>query len=149
MLGFENKRGLSEVVTTLIIILLVLVAIGIIWVVVSNILQTGTQQTEINAKCLQIDLRATAATCDGVSLCNVTYHRGQGGDAIDGIKIVLGNGQNSETTDVSGNVAPLDTRTASVNYTLSPGPTQAQVAAYFLDASGNEQLCGTTNTLEF
>lgn len=34
-----NKKGLDAVVTTLIIILLVLVAVGIIWVVARNVVQ--------------------------------------------------------------------------------------------------------------
>ena len=39
----DNKRGLSTVVTTLIIVLLVLVAIGIIWGVVNNLVQENLE----------------------------------------------------------------------------------------------------------
>ena len=35
----KNKKGLSEIVTTVIIVLLVLVAVGILWAVVGNMLQ--------------------------------------------------------------------------------------------------------------
>ena len=38
---FSNKKGLSTVVTTLIIILLVLVAIGIVWVVIRGVIESG------------------------------------------------------------------------------------------------------------
>ncbi len=37
----DNKRGLSAVVIALIIILLSLVAVGVVWVVVKNIISGG------------------------------------------------------------------------------------------------------------
>ena len=43
-----QKRGLSTVITTLIMILLVLVAIGIIWVVVRGIIEKNSEQITIN-----------------------------------------------------------------------------------------------------
>src|SRR3990167_792910 len=56
--GYMDKRGLDAVVTTLLIILLVLVAVGIIWVVVRNVVQQGSEQIDINARCLSVDLQA-------------------------------------------------------------------------------------------
>ena len=152
----HNKRGLSEVVSTLIIILLVLVAIGIVWVVVSNVLQSGASQTEIGAKCLQVDVKANAVNCASNNVtweCDVTYNRKSGGDAIDGIKIVLSNGLESSTASVAGNVAPLDVRTQSnINTTIviaNAEPSSAQIAAFFIDDSGNEQVCNPTGAFEF
>jgi len=50
---FQNhKKGLSTIVATLVIILLVLVAVGIVWVVVRNVIERGTNQVDINAKCI-------------------------------------------------------------------------------------------------
>jgi flagellin-like protein len=145
----SNKKGLSEVVTTLIIILLVLVAIGIVWVVVNNVLQSGSQQAEISAKCLEVSIQATAASCTG-GTCNVTYKRSAGGDDIDGLKIILSNGADSVIQDVPGNLAPLATKTTSgIAETLTPDPNKAEIAAYFIDASGNEQLCSATSAFEF
>ena len=42
-----KKKGLSTIVITLIIILISLVAVGIIWVVVRNVIQTGTEQVAL------------------------------------------------------------------------------------------------------
>jgi flagellin-like protein len=39
----NDKRGISPVITTLIIILLALVAIGIVWIVIKNIVSEGTE----------------------------------------------------------------------------------------------------------
>ena len=47
---YKNKRGMSAIITTLIIIALALVAIGIIWFVIQNVLSSTksevTQGTE-------------------------------------------------------------------------------------------------------
>jgi len=147
----KDKRGLSEVVTTIITILLVLVAIGIVWAVINNVLQSGTEQTENAAKCLQVDIKATAATCSGTGVCNVTYRRSSGGDDIDGIKIVLGNGVANFQADVLGNVPVLGTNTSTGIATglTTPVPNSAEIAAYFIDASGNKQVCSTTSAFEF
>jgi len=143
-----SNKGLSSVVTTLIIILLSLVAIGIIWVVVNNVLEGGAETTEIGAKCLQVDVRATAASCDASGNCNVTYNRRSGGDAVDGIKIVLSDGQESFTHDVPENVGPSDLGT---EFDIASGlnATSVQIAAYFVDASGNQQLCNPSSAFEF
>jgi len=151
-----NRKGLSAVITTLIIILLVLVAVGIIWVVVRNVVQEGAEQIDIGSKCVAVDLSANSANCvdDGNSwACNVTYKRNAGGDAIGGLKIVLSNGLTSFTHDVSGNLAPPATRTESGIDTgianTDAGPNSVELAAYFTDASGNEQLCNPTGGLDF
>ena len=100
MIMINNKKGLSAIVATLMIILLVLIAVGIIWVVVRNVVESGTQNIDIGAKCLEVDVRATA-----VSPTNqVTLERGAGGINIDeangGVVIVFTDGLNSESFDL-------------------------------------------------
>ncbi|MEK6827211.1 MAG: hypothetical protein AABX99_01880 [Nanoarchaeota archaeon] len=41
----DDKRGLSTIVVTLILVVLSLVAVGVVWAVISNLLKTGEQQT--------------------------------------------------------------------------------------------------------
>ena len=55
-----NKKGLDAIVTTIIIILLALVAIGIIWAVLRNVVQQGADQVDNNAKCISVDLEAVS-----------------------------------------------------------------------------------------
>jgi len=142
-----NSKGLSAVVTTLIIILLSLVAIGIIWVVVNNVLQGGAETTEIGAKCLQVDIKATAANCTG-GTCTITYYRaGTGNDVIDGVKIVLNNGTESDSSDEAA-LDRLATKTATFTTTLA-NPNSVEIAAYFVDASGQQQVCAAGTTVTF
>ncbi len=153
----KNTKGLSAVITTLIIILLVLVAVGIVWVVVNNVLEEGSEQLEIGSKCLSVDIRATSADCEWLSSgstpgdCNVTYTRNSGGDDVDGIRFILSDGLNSISKDVSGNVEIGATRTeAAINATGigSNNVSSVEVAVYFEGSSGDKQFCSTTRTFE-
>jgi len=53
-----EKRGMSVVITTLLIILLVFVALGIVWIVVRNVIQGGAEQAELAQKCMLINIEA-------------------------------------------------------------------------------------------
>lgn len=146
----QNRKGLSAIIATLLIILLTLVAVGIIWVVIRNVVQGGAEQIDLSQKCIAVDLSANAASCDGTGICSVTYNRAVGGDDVAGVKIILSNGLTSFTHPVPGNIAPFDQKTeANIATGLSPEPNSVQIAAYFLDASGNEQLCNPTGELPF
>ena len=145
----HNKRALSDVVTTLIIILLSLVAIGIVWVVVSNVIEGSSETADIGAKCLEVDIKATAASCTG-GTCDVTYKRSLGGDDIDGLLILLSNGTQTVQASVLGNIAPLDTATkAGIVETLTDDPNSVEIAAYFVDSSGQNQTCAPGRAFEF
>ena len=147
----ENKRGLSAIVATLIIILLVLVAVGIIWVVVRNLLQEGAEQVDISTKCMAVDVRAVSvATVAGeAGNYSVTLRRTAGGETMGGIKISLFNETgNSGVLDGFLVLSELETRTE----TVVAGVTNAnklEYTVYFLDASGNERLCSQTNPYSF
>jgi hypothetical protein len=144
-----EKKGLSAVVTTLIIILLVLVAVGIIWVVVRNVVEEGGSTIDLSVKCLDVSVKATGVTCGytGTKSCNVTYTRESGGDDIDGIKIVYSDGIESLSQDVVGNIEPLVTKTETgFNVTALGNVTSVEVAVYFGDEGGTPQFCSTTRT---
>ncbi len=155
----KQNKGLSTIVATLITILLVLVAVGIIWVVVRNVIQGGTQQIDINNKCLEIELSATKVVCapntpnDGGNngICNVTISRGSGGSEIGGIKLIFTNeaGEVNNIYTAAGNLKNLETKTfANINTTII-NASKVDVVAYFLDNSGNEQLCSASSSLRF
>src|SRR3989344_4148858 len=78
---YSDKSGLSDVVTTLIIVLLVIVAIGIVWAVVGGLIRTGAGNVGFNQKCIDVDVTASAE-CAGVPAasptsqqCEITYVR--------------------------------------------------------------------------
>ena len=105
-----KKRGLSEVVSTVIIILLVLVAIGIIWAVVQPTLKNATRQ--VGTDCFTISLQTTCvknidtvAVLPNVVSYNFTVSRGTGAGALVGLRFLLSDGTNTlsiQNSSVSG-----------------------------------------------
>ena len=53
----SSTKGLSDVVTTLVIILISLVAIGVVWVVIQNVIQKGSEQVELGRFLVNLKLR--------------------------------------------------------------------------------------------
>ena len=62
----KNRRGLSAIVTTLLIILLSLVAISAVWVVISNVISEGSE--DINLGRFTLDLAIKSAYVEGSSI---------------------------------------------------------------------------------
>jgi hypothetical protein len=147
----KNKRGLSTIVITLILILLSLVAVGIVWVVVNNIIKSGAKGIDTSAKCLNVNVEATAVKCAGTN-CNVTLMRtGTESEAITGVKLVFKNstaGTSSAVIDEPGNIEVLAGKSIN-DVPAGIVPDKIEVTAYFEDDSGNEQLCGQTTSFEF
>ena len=146
----NNKRGMSMIVSTLIIILLVLVAIGIVWVVVKNLIDAGTDQISYNSKCLDVDIKAKTVTNTSLTNYSVTLLRTGSGEDIAGIKLVFFNASDSTSSvkDISGNIEPLATVTKSIMGDIEMA-NKLEVTPYFQDDSGNEKLCSQTSSLEF
>ena len=66
---YKNKKGISGVITMLILLALVLVAVGIVWYVVQNVLEQGQLETEQAAENIFADCvteGGTVTTEDGV-----------------------------------------------------------------------------------
>lgn len=152
----NNKKGLSTIVATLLIILLTLVAVGIIWVVVKNVVQGGSNQVTTDSKCLAADVVATKVTNSTLLDYAVTLNRQGGEDELGGVKLVFTNADGSTNIlrDISGNIPALSTVTESVTFTQAesdslPNPDGVSVVVYFLDASGTPQLCKTATQLKF
>jgi len=156
----NSKRGLSDIVITLIIVLLSMVAIGLVWYVVNNLLQSGTEGVETSAKCLNINLEVKQATCVNGTVnqtCNITLSRtGTESDELGGVKIIFADSvtevASSSLIDVAGNVAPLVGKKISNLDTLVANANQVdvlEITPYFKDDSGNEKLCSQTTTFEF
>lgn len=144
----KNKSGLSAVVTTLIIILLVLVAVGIIWVVIRNVISSGAGQIELSQKCFAVDFSSVSLLPVSGQAGNysVTLTRSSGGEPITGIKISLFNSTaNSGVLEFGVGMNPLDTKTKTIDFGIT-NANKFDITPYFTDQSGNEQLCSQTRS---
>ncbi len=84
----KNKRGLSQVVTTIILILLIILAISAIWVVVDRLIIKGTGS--INLDRFTINLEIVSANINGSSaIAEVKVKRNAGEGNLTGIKFIV------------------------------------------------------------
>ena len=147
----QNKRGMSAIVTTLIIILLVIVSVTMIWYVVKNVLTKGSGQIGLGAKCLNTEVVATKVLCTETGTCNVTYTRKSGDDEIGGIKLLFTNdlGEKNFPYEINGSMNTLDVKTKKNINTGISNCSKVNIAVYYLDASGDKQLCSEGPAFKF
>ncbi len=146
----ENKRGLSAIVATLIIILLVLVAVGIIWVVVRNVIQEGSEQISITTKCLDVSLEAVSVVpvVGEAGNYSVTLKRAAGGEEIGGVKITLFN-ETDNSGVLEGFLVLGVLATETEEFEGVTNANKLEYTAFFIDASGTEVPCAQTNSHSF
>jgi hypothetical protein len=151
-----QKRGLSTVVASLLVILLVIVAVGVVWTVARNVLTGGAEQFDVGAKCLQVNLELQKALEKnnselGTSNYSVTMKRIPPGEGdIGGLKLVFFNSTtNSEVYDFGIALQPLQTATQTIPDVQILNANKIEVTVYFLDESGNEIYCQQTSTFTF
>ena len=145
----KNKKGLSAVVTTLIIILLVLVAVGIIWVVIQNVVTEGSEQVKSGASCIGVQVNIKSATCTDGDTCTVVVERLSGGVDVDGVKVTIsGETAGSLTDTTSGGLEVLDVVTLTpTGDTLSSGDATVKAAAVLEDGTVCTLVDETTVTV--
>jgi len=152
----QNRKGLSAIVATLIIILLTLVAVGIIWVVIRNLVEGGAEQIDISQKCLAVELSAVTVNETSSGVYSVTLSRGSDSQDDIGVKVNVfsGTATSSGVLDFGtfGDLDALETLTRTIDTntaTTVSGGDKIEFTAFFEDASGDEQLCSQTSTYTF
>jgi hypothetical protein len=149
-----DKRGISDIIVTVIIVGLALAAVAAVWAVVSGLIGQGTKSIDIGGKCLGVTVQAVAANCTGVpTTCTLTLQRtGTGSDPLGGVKVVFHNDTtNSGVLDVLGDVALLIGSQPVLTNVSLPGASihTVDVTVYFKDTAGKTQLCSQTNSFTF
>lgn len=139
-----NNRGLSGVVTTLILISLSLVAIVIIWVVIKNIIESGSEKVELGQYTLDMKIQKVLENNNGT---NVTIKRNAGQGQLTGVKIIISDGINTYSFDQK-NIAfnELETKTFVLNYT---GIVKSVSVSPIVKTGNSESAQNTLDTLDF
>ncbi len=143
-----DKRGLSAVVTTLIIILLVLVSTGIIWVVIRNLVSEGAEGIDLSK--FTFDLTIKRAYMDGTDVL-VSVRRSPGGGEMVGINFVFLNETDSMVIQKNISLDELDEKSFVFNSTDVPGigaGDDVSIAPIYLSNSGRETAGDITDTEE-
>ena len=139
----NNKRGLSGVIVTLITVLLAIVAIGIIWAVVSGLLERNVESIDLSTKCQGAVMKFDSVVFNGTD-CNLRIKRLSSGDAtaIDGAEIYF---DSVEETDESGDIIS----TLVLSRTCTTMPEIMDIKVYFEDAdTGEREYCTPVSTSE-
>lgn len=136
-----NKRGLSTIVATLLIILLTLVAVGIIWVVVRNVIQSGAEQVSLGKFTLNLEIKSVTVNL-GSNSVNVRIKRNSGEGEISGIDFIVEDDKNTDVIKTNLSLNELDERT--INLSLKSvnmsNIQKVSVAPVFLLESGKEVI---------
>ena len=144
----ENQKGLSAIVATLIIILLVLVAVGIVWVVVRIIVQEGAEGIELGRFTLDLEIKAAQIENGDVTVVVVRRNPGEGNFV--GMNFVFSDGTNSEIIRENTTLQELEER--SFTFTLTEISTDnlqtISVAPIFELSSGEESIGNVVDSFE-
>lgn len=146
-----DNKGLSTIIATLIIILLVFVAVTILWFSIRNLISGGTGQIDLSAKCIDTSVKPMKVNNTNGSIYQVTVLRESGDDEIGGIKLIFTN-EDSDANfiqDVSGNIGILEVKTVNVTVTGVSNPNKVEAVVYFLDNKGNDQYCQSGESFSF
>lgn len=97
-----TKKGLSDIVTNVLIILLVLVAVGIIWLFLRpTVNSVGNVQGSTD--CLTIDVQPVSCSAAG----NIVVKRNTGQGSLQGLKIILKGGATVQDLPKTANATAL------------------------------------------
>jgi len=153
-----GEKGKDLAIVSIILGGIFLLMMGVWFLVVRPAFDGGGGYIEGSAKCIVVDVEATAVSCSNVGvnkICDVTFERtGTGTEAIGGLILIFKDTnvvpkKDSSLITVSGNIEPSTSVTKTgINTTLSSADTVA-VTVYLYDESGKQQICAPTNSFKF
>lgn len=138
----ENKKGISDVVTTVLIILLVVAAVAIIWGFVSRPLQQSGQALETSTSCLQVSLAPTACSVnasDSAGKATAIYKWNSGSATISSVKVVFE--LKDGTNDVVSGTTPAGVGSTQKAVSTKSNATAVSVAAVIKGSDGVDATC--------
>ncbi len=106
---FFNKKGVSEVVANVLIVLLVIVGVAVIWSVVKPTIDKSAEQ--IDTGCFEVSLEANSCKPNAVTAANwdVVVKRSTGAGTLTGMKLIFEDSSSGATTVVdAGTITGFD-----------------------------------------
>jgi len=116
-----NKKGVSGVITAVLLILLVIAAIGVLWVVVQTFVQNQTDFGDTTG-CLNTQMKVNSATTSSVSVQRVS------GDATISEVLVYVDDAIVSTNDGEGDMAVGEVKSITLSPVLITGDYKISVA---------------------
>ncbi|MCK4553305.1 hypothetical protein KAT80_03815, partial [Candidatus Pacearchaeota archaeon] len=140
----KNHRALSTVVTSLIIILLVLVAVGILWIVIVKIISSGTEQMSLGKLTMNLEIKEVKVNENNIE---VRVKRNTGAGELSGIKFIVSDGMSTEIFEEPTTMQELGSNTFTLNY--NGLVKQVSIAPIFETDAGKEFTGNELDEFEF
>ena len=138
----RNKKGISGIIVTLIMVVLSIVAITIVWGVIKNTIDD--ESSKISVSQLKLDLEIKAAYMDGLDGGIVSVKRNPGGDEITGINFIFSDGSNSMVVKKVTTLGELEGETFTFTSLEIPGITAGDLISIApIYELGGEETSGT------
>jgi hypothetical protein len=139
-----DKKGLSDIVTTLLIVLLGLAAVVLIWQIgIKPILYKGSAQIGMTTACMDVGIEATSCTYNTALNATVLYKRGEKTIDYNVSKVTLvftlADGTSS-SADVSIIPKVIETKSFITN-ALAKAPSKVIAVATLTDSAGASSPC--------
>lgn len=140
-----SKRGISTVVSTLLIVLLVIIAIGVVWFVIRGVITEGSEG--IGFEQFTINLNIEQAVKSDTS-ASVNVKRGAGEGTLLGIKFVFSDDTQSKSVENRTALNVLEGKTFEFDLTEIgvPDATEVSIAPIYETDSGKEKLGSIVDT---
>ena len=139
----KNNRGISAIIVTLLMIVLSLVAVGVVWVVISNVLSSGTEQVSSGVGQLLLNLKIEKVQVESNGDVSVTVKRSSGAGEISGINLIVSDGVNSQVIKKDSTLQELGTQTFTITsseLTNLGFVKDVSIAPLTKDSSGKETV---------
>lgn len=138
----KNRKGLSNVVATVLIVLLALAAIAIVWSFIQPSIEETSTTLDVSQKCLQTEVTVTYCNSTSPGEVKVQYNRG---DDLTGVFAIVDDGAGGTTTGQAAVTSPSVLSTYTVAITSTAGNT-AKAAAIVADENGQDHVCEPAQT---
>src|SRR4030067_3676483 len=137
----RNRRGLSTIIVTLILIVVSLVAVAIFWVVVRNVLQTGTEGIGIGRYTLSANIKNVNLD-NSTNNVSLTVERNPGQGEINGIEFIFSDGTDSEVIKETVSMKELESRKFYFHLTKLNVSKLISISIAFLIKQDNTETLG-------
>ncbi|MFH1311397.1 MAG: hypothetical protein ABIH65_03270 [Nanoarchaeota archaeon] len=111
-----SKKGISEILATLLIILLVLAVAGIIWVIVKNLVGSNVEDIEMGSTRILLSIdNAQVILENNIGTAKVSVSRDSGEGNLTGVRFIFSDNENSYSIDRKTPISKLGKQTFRFN----------------------------------
>lgn len=139
----RNKKAISDVVIMLIMLAFVLGGAALVWVVVSNILSSSTEDVSSGFGQILLSMRIEGVNVNDDGSVSVSVKRNAGAGDLSGINFIFSDGVNSQIIKQDANLEELGTQTFTLAYSDLGSITfvkDVSIAPIIKDSSGKERV---------